>query len=104
MEIARGLLKFQRQDNHVQHVVVGGEGHQLRPAASGKSIKKPDWPLGHGHYRGGVGDLRGLLGQVQEDDRLDRFGGGQGRVVGMLHEAAQYAHGQDAWSGRLVIL
>ena len=51
-----------------------------------------------------LGDLRGLPGQVQEDDRLDRFGGGQGRVVGMLHEAAQYAHGQDAWSGRLVIL
>ena len=45
------------------------------------------------HYKGGVRNIRGLLGKVQEDDRLDIFGGGQGRVNCMLHEAVQYAHG-----------
>ena len=34
--------------------------------------------LGYGHFRGGVGDILALLGQVQEDDRLDRFGGDHG--------------------------
>ena len=43
-EIAWGLLQFHRQDNHVQQGVGGGEGHQPRPAASGKSLKKPDRP------------------------------------------------------------
>ena len=51
-----------------------------------------------------LGDLRGLPGQVRQDYQLDRFGGGQGRAVGMLNKAAQYAHGPDAWSGGLVIL
>ena len=41
-EIAWGLMQFHRQDNHVQHGVRGREGHQPRPAASGKSLKKPD--------------------------------------------------------------
>ena len=41
-EIAWELLEFQRQNNHVQQGVGGGEGHQPRPAASGKSLKKPD--------------------------------------------------------------
>ena len=43
-EIAWGLMQFQRQDNHVQQRVGGGEGHQPRPVASGKSLKKPDRP------------------------------------------------------------
>ena len=37
-------MQFQRQDNHVQQGVGGGEGHQPRPKASGKSLKKPDRP------------------------------------------------------------
>ena len=41
-EIAWGLLQCQRQDNHVQQWVGDREGHQPRPAASDKSLKKPD--------------------------------------------------------------
>ena len=43
-EIKLGLLQFHRKDNPVQQGVGGGEGHQPRPAASGKSLKKSDRP------------------------------------------------------------
>ena len=45
-----------------------------------------------------MGDFRGLLGQVQEDDWLDRREGSQGQVEGMLHEAAQHVPDPDARS------
>ena len=43
-EIAWGPLQFHWQINHVQQGVGCGEGHQPKPAASGKSLKKPDRP------------------------------------------------------------
>ena len=93
-EIAWGLLQFHRQDNHVQQGAGGGGGHQPRVASSGKSSKKTDRPSLDN--RGGVGDIRGLLGQVQEDDRLGGRGGDQGRDEGVLHQAAQHSPGTDA--------
>ena len=48
-------------------------------------------------------DIQGLLGQVQEDVRLDRRGGGKGRVDGIL-QAAQHRPGSDARSRDFGIL
>ena len=49
-------------------------------------------------------DIQGLLGQVQEDVRLDRRGGGKGRVEGILQEAAHHRPGSDARSRDFGIL